>query len=231
MLFANKPVNSPKPSVVIAKGDSAATHNYWREKDKHCLTNITKAKPCQIILPNAAQVHPSQSGQLPLSKHLSAKAKDATIVPQLKSSSLISLGKLCDDGCNVLLNKKDLKVFKNTKLILKGHRNLTDGTIPIVAPTIYPGLCKRTSTSPLTPVTKLLKLKKKVTFKDVKPDLTPQEIVNIAKDLDEQKAHAIIRKKQTKRQLPTYLHATCLSPTVSTFTKAINKLIYILARS
>ena len=29
-------------------------------------------------------------------------------------------------------------------------------------------------------------------------------------------------KKQTKRKLATYLHATCLSSTVSTFTKAIN---------
>ena len=197
MLFANKPVNSPKPSVVIAKGDSAATHNYWQEKDKHCLTNIRKAKPCEIILPNAAQVHSSQSGQLPLSKHLSAKAKDATVVPQLKSSSLISLGQLCDDGCDVLLNKKDLKVFKDTRLILKGHRNLTDGLwdILIVAPTIHPGLYTRTSTSPLIPATKLQKPQKKVTFKAVKPDLTPQEIVNIAKDLDEQKAHAIMRKK------------------------------------
>ena len=83
-------------------------------------------------------------------------------------------------------------------------------------------MCTRTSASPLIPATKLQKPQKKVIFKAVKPDLTPQKIVNIAKDLDEQKAHVIIRKKQTKRQLATYLHATCLSPAVSTFTKAIN---------
>ena len=118
-------------------------------------------------------------------------------MPQLKSSSSISLGQLCDDGCNVLLNKKDLKVFKDTKLILKGCRNLSDGLwdIPIVALAIHPGLHKRTSTSPLIPAAKSPKSKKKVTFKEVQPDPTPQEILNIAKDLDQQKAHATIRKK------------------------------------
>ena len=53
---------------------------------------ITKAKPRKIISPNATAVNFLQSGQLPLSKALSNEAKDATIVPKLKSSLLMCLG-------------------------------------------------------------------------------------------------------------------------------------------
>ena len=45
----------------------------------------------------------------------------------LRSASLISLGQLCDNNCDVLLQKKFLHVFKNNKKILHGVRNFTDG--------------------------------------------------------------------------------------------------------
>ena len=38
----------------------------------------------------------------------------------------MSLGQLCDDVCEVLLNKKKLKVTTNKKKILHGHRNKSD---------------------------------------------------------------------------------------------------------
>ena len=72
------------------------------------------------------------------------------------------------------------------------------------------------------PAAKPPKPKKKVRLKAFQLDPAPEEIVNIAKDLDQQKANVTMRKKQTKRQLATYLQATCLSPAASTFTKAIN---------
>ena len=89
----------------------------------HCLTNIKPAKKCNIILPNATAIQPSQSGQIPLSAKLSTSAKDALILPKLKSSSLISLGQLCDDNCTVILDKKKLQVFKNNEVVLEGQRN------------------------------------------------------------------------------------------------------------
>ena len=58
---------------------------------------------------------------------LSSKAKNTTIVSKLKSSSLISLSQLYDNLYNVLLNKTDLKVFKDNRIILKGYKNLRDG--------------------------------------------------------------------------------------------------------
>ena len=227
-ILTNKPANSPpisKPPVVIAKGDSAASHNYWREEDKHCLTNITRAKPCDIILPNAMAIKPSHSGQLPLSTALSNQAKDATIIPKLKSSSLISLGQLCDDGCNVELDKLNLKVYKNHNLILKGHRNLSDGLwdIPIVVPKTHPGLYANRSKAQPSKTTHFKKSPRQCKPKHKKhQDLNPNQIESYARQLDKQQANVIIRKKQAKSNLAQYLHATCLSPPISTFIKAIN---------
>ena len=123
------PVNSPKSKTpqVIAKADSGASHNYWREEDAHCLTNVQPTKPCDIILPNAAVIRPSKCRQIPLLSTLSSTAKDAVIVPKLKSSSLISLGQLCNDGCKIELDRKHILVKKNNENILEGFRNYEDG--------------------------------------------------------------------------------------------------------
>ena len=48
-------------------------------------------------------------------------------MPGLKSASLISLGQLTDDGCDVRMNDKKLKVTKEKETIMTGHRNFTDG--------------------------------------------------------------------------------------------------------
>lgn len=97
------PANSPKLKTpqVIAKADSSALHNYWREEDSHCLTKVKPTRLCDIILPNETIAQPTNCGQTPPSSTLSTVAKDAVIVIKLKSSSLISLGQLCDDGCKI----------------------------------------------------------------------------------------------------------------------------------
>ena len=116
----HKPVDSPinnNRHAVIAKGDSAATHNYWKEEDKHCLTSMQPEASCNVALSNAEAITPSQRGRLPLSTKLSKAAKDDIALPQFKSSSLISLGQLCDDDCCVLSNKKNLKLIKNNEIL------------------------------------------------------------------------------------------------------------------
>ena len=103
-----------------------------------------------VMLPNATNIIPSLQGHLPLSNKLPMKAKKATVLPDLKSSSLISLRQLCDDDCKVLLDKKKLQVFKENDVILEGTRNLKDGLwdMPIkdnyVVPKSHPGLCFKT---------------------------------------------------------------------------------------
>lgn len=66
-------------------------------------------------------------GQLPSHEDLSKNARTAIVLPSLTSSSLVSLGQLCNDGCNVSLDKAKLQVHKDSKLILQGHRNNADG--------------------------------------------------------------------------------------------------------
>ena len=64
---------------------------------------------------------------MPLSIKLSKKAKDAIVLPDLKSLLLISLGQLCDNNYQVLLDKRKLRVYKNKEIILEGIRNSSNG--------------------------------------------------------------------------------------------------------
>ena len=75
------------------------------------------------------------------------------ILTKLTSSSLISLGQLCNDDCEILLNKTTILAIKNKKVILRGTRNPNDKlwdipiqkreatnknyTMPLIHPVIY----------------------------------------------------------------------------------------------
>ena len=93
------------PNTIIAKGDSGATSHYWREQDKKCLQNIEITPGPTVTLPNNTTITSTARGRLPLHDSLSREATTTAILPNLHSSSLISLGQLCDDDCQVLLNK------------------------------------------------------------------------------------------------------------------------------
>ena len=135
-LYTNKPEDSHHyvTNTVLAKADSGASGNYWRDKDKHVLANIKPDTIVSVNLPNAQPITSTLTGTIPLSNNLSTKAKQATVLPNPHSSSLISLGKLCDDDCKVLLDKKELNVCKDEKVVLKGYLNKRDSLwdIPVV---------------------------------------------------------------------------------------------------
>ena len=78
------------------------------------------------------------TGLVPIDETLSPEATRAMILPELKSSSLISMGQLCDDNCLVILSKKKLTVLKDNKMVLEGTRNKKDDLwdIPIYKTTI-----------------------------------------------------------------------------------------------
>ena len=158
------------------------------------------------------------------------------VVLQLKNSSLIFLGQLCDDDYSVLLSKKNLKVIKINGIVLEGKRNHIDGlwdmTIHLqqnhtfIMPKTHPGLykhihnksCVISSNIPKTlHINKSksekgnLKINEKLFQNEIEKTKQHNEIVNV-----------IIRKKQTCVDLAKYLHSTCLSPPVSTLTKEIN---------
>ena len=121
-------------NVIFAKGDSGATSHYIRIEDSDkCLDNIKKYDGPSVMLPDAGTIKPTLQGQLLLSNKLSKQAQRATVLPALKSSSLISLGQLCDNDCTVILDKNKMLAIKKNEVILRGCRNYLDGlwNIPI----------------------------------------------------------------------------------------------------
>ena len=83
-----------------------------------------------IILPDKSTISASQIGLLPNSK-LSEIGRRVKILPQLRSASLISVGKLCDDGCTVHFDNNKMQVHKNDQIIMSGIRNHEDGLYDI----------------------------------------------------------------------------------------------------
>jgi hypothetical protein len=63
-------------------------------------------------------------------------ARRAHIVPALNGQSLISLGQLCDSGCEVSLNASSITVTHDTNIIFTGTRDAATKLWVLTAPTI-----------------------------------------------------------------------------------------------
>ena len=113
--------------MVIAKKYSGVTNHYWRAEDITCLKNTIQAVGPNFTLPDNNVLKSDQQDHLPISLKLSKTAKQATVLPHLNNSSLVSFEQLCDDNCKVLLNKKYIYLVKDNDLILEGHHNQSDG--------------------------------------------------------------------------------------------------------
>ena len=108
----------PTNNFIIAKGDSGASKHYFTHADTKVLQNVTPLTSTKVILPDNSMLTSSHVGMLPIKcKHLSQQAKSATVLKNLKSSSLISLGQLCDDNCNVILTKEKIQIVKDNEIV------------------------------------------------------------------------------------------------------------------
>ena len=121
--------NTPSPSSnpIIAISDTGATAHYFRPEDAKCLQHITPQDGPIITLPDNSTIKSTHKGLIPLHRNLSKTAKTTHIVPQLKSTSLLSTGQLCDDDCEVLYRKKDMFIAKNKQILHRGTRNNQNG--------------------------------------------------------------------------------------------------------
>ena len=151
--------------ICIAKADSGY---FWRTQDAKALRNIHQETGPPIKLPNSTTINDNKVGYLPFTDILSAKARKARILADLKSSSLISLGQLADDGCQTTIDRDKLIVTKNNNVVLTGTRNCVDNlyAIPIyhhhpnpkssisednfIMPTIH-GIQRKIASLPQTP--------------------------------------------------------------------------------
>ena len=132
------------------KADTGASGHFISHKDinKKGLINVRKTiAPKTVLLPNSETISSTYEAQLNL-PNINLKAKEATIFPKLTSSSLLSVGKLCDDDCKAIFTKEKMEVIKNKKIVLEGIRNKQDGLWDVE----IPQSTKTTSTSvPIIP--------------------------------------------------------------------------------
>jgi hypothetical protein len=184
------------PNTVLAKADSGASKNYFPLSYADVLLKVQPTDGPTVHLADDSTIKATKIGTLPLSNELSDKAKSTCVFDNLKTP-LLSLGQLCDDGCEIHLDSEKLTAFKNNKLILNGTRNEQDGLwdVPIPQP---PNLSDDDG------------------WTLVKPKRKPKSPIH-------QKANIIIRKDKPKLELAQWLHASCGSPSHSTFIKAIEK--------
>ena len=103
-----------------------------------------------VRFPNSYTMASTHQSQIPLKK-LSIQAKHAEISLNLHSS-LLSIGKLYDDGCIVTFDKHKFIVSKNNYIIIEGYQDPTNGLwrLPLHHPSqnkkqanmLEPHLCK-----------------------------------------------------------------------------------------
>jgi hypothetical protein len=69
----------------------------------------------------------THSVHIPLAPPLSKQAQQGQVLDGLKTGSLISIGKLCDDDCIAIFSKFNVIIIKNSQLIITGTRNGRNG--------------------------------------------------------------------------------------------------------
>ena len=117
------PIYPQEIKDITAKGDSAALSHYWRDEDAQCWENVKLQLEQQVTLPNNSSIQATKQGHTTLDPSVTVRVTSSEILSSLKSASLISLGQLCDDACQLLLDKNKLIVTKNNNKILYGDRN------------------------------------------------------------------------------------------------------------
>ena len=75
--------------VCIAKGDSAASQHYWRERDVDVLPTIYEEPGPPVTLPNSNTINDNKVGHIPLGPSISKKGSKARILKALKSANLV----------------------------------------------------------------------------------------------------------------------------------------------
>jgi hypothetical protein len=123
--------------------------HYIRPNDPHFSTTGINKSPITVALQNGNLLQSiMQACQLSRSQ-LPEQAREAHIIPGLTHSSLDSIGKLCDAGCEATFNKTEVQIIKDNKIILTEQRDLHSGQ--------HPAFQERSSQCNVTKPTKRIK--------------------------------------------------------------------------
>jgi hypothetical protein len=134
---------------------------------------------------------------------LPEEALRAHIFPKLTSGALLSVSQLCDHGCSVSFDSDQVTVTSDERIILTGPGNRTNGLW-----TVHLAPAEQTLPKPwILPPQNCTYATQLTTF------TAPTELHQVANN-----AFAT----QTKKELVTFLHASCFSPVPSTLPAAID---------
>ena len=73
-------------------------------------------------MPDGRHIQSTHSGMLPLLQAVPQDAQRAHQIPKL-THSLLSISKLCDNGCEALFTEKECKILHNGRIVLRGLRD------------------------------------------------------------------------------------------------------------
>ena len=112
---------------IIAKIDSGASKNYFRQCDTEALVNVKSTNGPTVLMPDNNGIHITKQGNIPLPSMIKGPATMAYVLPGLKNASLLSLGQFMNSGCWALVNSHLLNIYKDSTLVVQGRRNWKDG--------------------------------------------------------------------------------------------------------
>ena len=108
--------------------DSGATDNYaQRNAPVEQVKPISNPSP--IHLTNGSTMTASHECILPNLPLISKESKTAQLCPDSNNTTLISVGKICDDDCTAVLSKRQCTIYKNKPFepVLRAKRCPTTG--------------------------------------------------------------------------------------------------------
>ncbi len=74
----------------------------------------TDPHPISVCLPNGQTLRSTHKGDIPILHMLPPTARQCHLIPGMKNFSLISVGKLCDAGCQAIFNSTTVTITHNS---------------------------------------------------------------------------------------------------------------------
>jgi hypothetical protein len=200
---------NPKPTAIA---DTGCTWHFLHIDAPCDNISITK-NGIYVNMPNNQRIQATHTGSGNLPGNLPAAACKAHLLQELHSS-LLSIGQLCDHGCEATLTETQVIITRNNKVIITGYRDPQTNLwrIPInpmaPTPTAHPGeLAVRA------------RLELAYQNQHGRPAPRPFEFDEANQMPQANNAY----QTSTNRELIQFLHAACGSPVPSTWIAAIDK--------
>ena len=120
------------PAIHNAIADIGCNSHFFKI-DSPCESVQPAKQPIYVQLPDGRKIISAHTGTIPISV-LTPAARQAHMLPTLKTGSLVSIGQLCDSGCITKFNRQLVKIHHNNKLIMQGPRTANGiWTVPVQA--------------------------------------------------------------------------------------------------